>query len=340
VKAFRASRAIALVFAQGVAGQEIRLQEHVEVARVVMDVRIVDGKGDPLPSLGPDDLRVSVDGVTVSLESVRWVAGTTPYAEGLAPAAAEAAGVPAAPAGRLVVFLFQKDMSTQTRLNGLLRMKQEAVKLLGSLRDEDRVAVLSFDTHLKLWLDFTNDRKRLKTVIETSILFESEPPERRGLPPSLGAQFDFEAARDAATPEAALLVVARALRALPGTKSIALFGWGLGRLDGDSVHLAPEYEEARRVLVAARAVVFSLDISEADYHTLEFGLRQVADDTGGFYVKTHLFPGIAMEKLERALAGYYTLSFERPQLPRGTHAVKVELTRRKGTVLTTGSYTD
>jgi VWFA-related protein len=340
VRAFPALLTIALAFARPVAGQQIHLQERVEVSRVVMDVRIVDDKGDPLPGLGPDDLGVRVDGTPVSIESVKWVAGTTPYAEGLAPAEAEAAGVPAAPAGRLVVFFFQKDMSSQSRMNGLLRMKQEAVKLLGSLRDEDRVAVLSFDTHLKLWLDFTNDRKRLKTVIESSILFEGEPPERHLAAPSLSAQFDFDAARDAATPEAGLLVIARALRPLPGTKSIALFGWGLGRLDGDSVHLAAEYEEARRVLAAARAVVFSLDITEADYHTLEIGLRQVADDTGGFYVKTDLFPGIAMAKLERALAGYYTLTFERPDLPHGTHTVKVEMTHRKGTVLTTGNYSD
>jgi hypothetical protein len=114
----------------------------------------------------------------------------------------------------------------------------------------------------------------------------------------------------------------------------------MGRLEGGAVRMAPQYDAARRALAAARVVVFSLDVAEADYHTLEVGLQQVADDTGGFYAKTHLFPSLAISKLERALAGYYTIAFEKPPLPPGSHTVKVELTRRKGTVLTTGSYVD
>ena len=86
--------------------------------------------------------------------------------------------------------------------------------------------------------------------------------------------------------------------------------------------------------------MFSLDITDADYHDLEFGLQQVAGDTGGFYVKTHLFPALAMDRLEGALAGYYSLSFEKPFLPSGIHDVEVRLVGRKGEVLSSGTYVD
>jgi VWFA-related protein len=314
--------------------------DRVEVSRVLMDVRIVDDKGAPLMGLSPDDVRVSVDGKPATVESLKWISGSTPYAEGLTPAQAAGTGGPVAPAGRLLVFFFQKDLSQASRVSGLLRMKEHAAKLLDSLQPDDRVAVVSFDTHLKLWTDFTTDRNRVRGVVERSILFEDPPAKIEGKAPSLAAGYDRAAALKAASPEAAFLVLANALAPLPGTKSLAFFGWGLGRMSGDSVNMLPEYMPARRALRDARVVVFSLDITEADSHSLEIGLEQLAEDTGGFYVKTHLFPDLAMDRLERALAGYYALAFEKPLLPPGRHDVKVELLARKGTVLSTATYVD
>jgi len=329
------------IAAFGAAAQEGRFEERVDVSRVLMDLRVVDGKGNPLPELEAGDFRVIVDGKPVDLESVRWTSGTRAYADGDTPEQATTSGGPVAPPGRLLVFLLQKDISVSWRINGLMRMKGEALKLLDGLEPEDRVAVFSFDMRLKLWLDFTNDHDRLRKVIDRSVLLENEPREHQpGSPVSLIAHYDHHAARRAATPEAGLLVIARALGPLPGAKSLAFLGWGMGRLEGGTVRMAPQYDEARRALMAARVVVFSLDVAEADYHSLEVGLQQVAEDTGGFYTRTHLFPSLAISKLESALAGYYTIAFEKPPLPPGKHRVKVELIGRKGTVLTTGSYVD
>ena len=50
--------------------------------------------------------------------------------------------------------------------------------------------------------------------------------------------------------------------------------------------------------------VFCLDVTDADSHTLEAGLKVTAADTGGFFVRTHLFPGQAMRRLSGALAGF------------------------------------
>jgi VWFA-related protein len=221
-----------------------------------------------------------------------------------------------------------------------MHMKERAAKLLDTLQPEDRVAVVSFDTHLKLWTDFTTDRRKLLQIVERSILFEDPPAAVEGSYPSLAQAYDRGAATKAASPEAGFIVLANALAPLPGTKSVAFFGWGLGRMSGDGVDMLPEYDIARRALRDARVIVFSLDITEADQHSLEIGLEQLAEDTGGFYVKTHLFPALAMDRLERALAGYYALAFEKPLLPRGQHLVKVALVARKGNVLTTATYVD
>ena len=89
-----------------------------------------------------------------------------------------------------------------------------------------------------------------------------------------------------------------------------------------------------------RAAVFSLDVTDADYHSLEVGLQRVAEDTGGIYLRTRLNPAGSLTRLKGALAGYYVLTFERPPGRRGAHRVGVRLVGRKGTVLAKSGYVD
>jgi len=325
--------------AAAVTGQT-RFREDVQVTRVLLDVRVVDRAGDPIAGLTRGDFRVTVDGRETAVEAVEWVSGEAPYPEGIDPEVATTLPTnvetpPAAP-GRLLVFFFQKDFY-HTRLTGLMRMKVKAAQMLATLTPRDRVAVVSFDSHLRLWTDFTDDHERLTEIMERSILFEEEPEIEPGPFPSLAATYDRHAALEAATPEAALVVLGEALEPLPGAKSLIMLGWGMGRFSYPLVRMDHDWEPARRALVGARVTVFSLDITDADYHTLAFGLRTVAEATGGFYAKTHLFPDLVMERLGKALSGHYVLVIEGPG-EHGEHEVEVELVERKGTVMSRTSF--
>ena len=119
-----------------------------------------------------------------------------------------------------------------------------------------------------------------------------------------------------------------------------LIGYGFGRLGFSGVAMENDYGAARHALVASRTSVFSLDVTDADYHSLEAGLQLVSEQTGGFYARTHLFPDLAMRQLAGALAGYYVLFVEKPQSLQTVHNVETELTRRKGRVLATPSFSD
>ncbi len=319
--------------------QQPRVLDRVEVSRVVIDARIVDGRGRAVRDLTREELRVSVDGEPVRLQSVDWIDESTgpALASHGAPAPNHTGAVESA--GRLVVFLFQKDFQG-SRLKGLMRMKEEAADLVDTLGPRDHAAVLVFDSRLRLHADFTSDRRALRQALVHSVLQEWPRPLDPGHPPSLAALLDAEAAKDAATPEAALLALGRALRPLPGAKAVLLFGWGLGRLVGGIVQMESDYAPAQAALAEARATVFSLDITDADYHSLEVGLQRVSEDTGGFYVRTHVNPAASMARLAGALAGYYVLTFERPAGRRGSHRVGVSLVGRKGTVLARTGYVD
>lgn len=328
--------ALSLSLALAVLQQPPRYVERVDVARVLVDVRVVDGAGRPLRDLTPADFAVKVDGTTARVDSLQWIDG--------APAAAnDAAVIPSSPAvgaapergGRTIVLLFQKDLEP-SRIIGLMKMLIEWQPFLDGFTPLDRVAVLSFDSHLKIWSDFTNDLERVKRVLDHGLLFEKPPPLVESEPPSLLAEgLTSERARKLYTIERALVRLGAALRPLPGAKSVVLIGHGFGRFGSGGVTMEHEYDAARDALVAARASVLSLDVTQADYHSLEVGLQLVAGHTGGFYASTFHFPARALDRIAGVLAGHYVLFVETGRLEPGRHRLSVELKRRKGEVLAT-----
>jgi VWFA-related protein len=319
--------------------QQVRRKESVEVDRVLVDVRVIDNGGRPIRGLDAGHFRLEVDGQRAAIESVRWL-DQTAAAQAAAAEARAASDAPALP-DRLLMFLFQKDLNS-SRGAGLVRMQRYVRDLIDRLGPHDRVAVASHDGRLRVWQDFTTDRAAVKWAVEHSVLFGRAAPqdEPAAEQPSLRRGLDSRAARDAATPEAAVKVLAEAMAPLPGTKTLILFGWGMGEMGPTGVRMTHEYQPALDALGRAGVSVFTLDLTDADYHSLEKGLQQVADDTGGTYARTHVFAATALRQLEAALAGHYVLSFERPLLPRGEHRIRLGLVGRRGTVLARTHYTD
>ena len=101
-----------------------------------------------------------------------------------------------------------------------------------------------------------------------------------------------------------------------------------------------DYGEAREALQRARVSVFSLDVTDADSHSLDAGLQMVAEDTGGFFERTHIFGRAALDRLSAALAGHYVLIVEKPDAKRGAHRIEVKLKDREGSVLARNAYVD
>jgi VWFA-related protein len=316
-----------------------RYTERVDVARVIVDARVVDNLGSPVCGLKADDFRVRIGGKLARVESVIWVDGSEPESAAQTPNqdGSSVQVTTQIPAGRLIVFLFQKSLEP-SRIVGLMRMLMEAQGFLDTLGPDDRIAIVSFDSHLRIWTDFTNERERLRRLLAHDILFENPPPVQEAVPVSLIARLPPGDARRVYSVEQSLRRIGEALEPLPGSKSVVLVGHGFGRFSATGITMEHEYAPAQSALLSARASVFSLDVTNADYHSLEEGLRTVSEATGGFFVRTHLFPKQAMRQLAGALAGYYALFVEKPDLGRGSHGVKVQLTRRKGTVMARSTY--
>jgi VWFA-related protein len=331
---------VSSLLAPDAASQETRFEDEIEVIRILTEVRVVDRRGDPILGLEAADFRATVGDAEVEVEAAEWVAGppspsplvTVP---GLPESRSLTESQPLDPrSGRLIVIFVQSDFQS-ARLSGLFRMSFYAMDFVESLAPEDRVALVVFGSHLQIHSDFTNDFAALTEKLTVPALFKNEQCTEQLSLPSLAEHFSVEDAKDAANISQALAVLGQALEPIPGPKNVVLFGWGIGRFTGRTVWLGEDYREAREALASSRSSVFSLDVTTADYHTLEVGLKAVAADTGGFYVKTHIFPELAVQRLARVISGYYELSLIAPADLLGYYEVEVTVPeRRRITVMT------
>jgi VWFA-related protein len=340
----RLTAVLALLFAATLRAQ---VSEKITVERIIIDARVTDDKGDPITGLTAENFRVRIDGKVAKIESIEWIPETA--------AARELAGIEGgtqtepvspneqpAPAGRLLVFLVQTDFGRNAqRIGGQMHIISYADELVESLEPEDKVAVFQYDSHLKFRLDFTDDHARIKGAVRDALAID-EPNWPPIVPnPSLRSHLVREDMMKAASPEKALIVLANALRSIPGPKSLVLFGWGLGERVGHTFMMRPEYPAARRALESARVSVFSLDITLADYHDLALGMATASADTGGFYASTFRFPQIGFERLQRTLQGHYELEVRKPATKVvGVHTIEVGVDRKEATVLARTSYVD
>jgi VWFA-related protein len=342
---FRTTVAItvcALVPIAVLVGQPQSYVERVEVARVIIDARVVDDDGQVIRGLTPADFTVTIGSQQVDVESVQWIGGQAPGHVSL-PSTPSPGVVETKPAGRLIVFVVQKSLNGR-RLVGLLRVLQQSGDLFAGVTADDRVAILSFDSYFKVWLDFTDDLDRARTVLAKHVMFREHNPIESTPGLSLIPGLGQDRARETYTIEGALRLLGQALEPLPGSKSVVLIGYGFGRLtvtlgSVGSV-LNRDYYEALDALQAARAAVFSLDVTDADYHTFEHGLETVSIETGGFFARTNLFPKRSIDRVANALTGHYALITRTPDLDAGTYRIEVELVNDQGEVFARSSYSN
>ncbi|HEX7707186.1 MAG TPA: hypothetical protein VF701_12075 [Thermoanaerobaculia bacterium] len=335
---------IALLLAAGTAGAQF--QDSLTVERILLDVRVTDLNGEPLLGLAADDFDIRIGGRRAAVESVSWIGSTEDVPVLVETGELQVASPPVESTvrpGRLFVIFVQTDFArNKVRVAGHMQFGHHAEKLIESLAPEDRIAVFSFDSYLKFRLDLTSDKQQVLDAFRSTILTDHPPPPPIVANPSLTSRLDRDAMRRLTNSEDALRLIANALAPIPGPKSLLLLGWGLGQRDkGGVVWMRPRWRITQQALDAARVSIFALDTTDADYHELQRGLSKAAEETGGLYLKTHNFPSIAVERLQRTLSGHYEIELRRPDgLRPGTHKLDVRVKRRGTTILAPSTWRD
>jgi len=325
-------------YSQAIKAQEpdlIDVSEELQVHRKMIDVRVFDAKGNPMTGLTGSDFRLRVGRVEIPILYCEWVDSGVATHLGSEPDDLPVTKLShkfeSRQSGRRIVMFLQGDI-TGARQTGLMRGAQMATELLSQLNKEDLVSVFSFVSHLKMHSDWTRDKRQIEDAIWDALKHKDEfwPSDDPNV--CIEDHFDSQTAKDIANPERALGYIGEALEATKGTKVLFFIGWGLGRFSSSGVSMTPQYDSAVQKLTQSRVTVYSLDISRADYHSLEVGMKSVSKQTGGFYQKTHQYSKRVFEKALRASRGYYLLTFEPPDSDP-PHAFKINLVGRKGELL-------
>lgn len=288
--------------------QEAIFDDVVEVIRLEIEVRVLDRRGDPIPGLGPADFDVMLDGVPIPVEAADRPGEEVPDPAATSPEPGEAAAAPALP--RLVVLFFQRH-SLPSRARGLMRMTHEARAIVGELGPGDLAAVVSFGPPLHLHTDFTGDRDRLLAALDSVAPFRAVEARDEPAPP-VTVRLPARTAKGIRTVERALEILAHLLEPLPGAKSFLFFGWGVGELSGGAVSAGPDLHRAHAAFARGKTAFFALDVTQADHHTLEALLHELAHDTGGMFLRTFHQPEGTMAAATAALAGHYRLTLVPP----------------------------
>ncbi|MDQ3280004.1 MAG: hypothetical protein M3Q69_01165 [Acidobacteriota bacterium] len=317
--------------------------EQITVSRVLIDVRVTKIDGEPITDLTPADFTITLGGKPVVIESATWTNDTQRNVAAIADDRTEENTLDArtrVQPGRTIVVFVQTDFQREPlRIRGQMNFQTWAEQLLGMFEPDDRVAVFSFDSHLKFRSDLTNDKEEVAQAIRASLGIDNPPPPRVVAEPSLARNLNAQAMRRAASSEVGLRIVADALRPIEGPKTLLLVGWGLGERVGRMTYMRPEWKTARRALDDARVTIISLDTTMAA-HDLAAGLNSAAEQTGGFYMNTNTFPQQVIDRVQRTIGGRYELELHTATpLKAGTYDLLVRVKRRSATVLAPESVT-
>lgn len=306
-------------------------QETITVSRVLLDVRVTEAGGEPIADLQPADFTIRIGGQPARVVSAKWV---DDVARAAGAGRGELPDLAAPQPGRLFVALVQTDFQrVAQRVRGQMKFHSYAADLIESFGPYDRVAVFSFDSHLKFRRDFTADKADAAKAVAESILLDSPPPPPAVEEPSLAPFLEREAMKRAASSEQALLVIANALGNIDGPKTLLLCGWGLGERYRGFVAMRREWAQARAALLRARVTILAFDTTEASNHDLAAALALAANETGGFYASTNELAQQAVNRAKRSLRGRYELELIADDGRAGTHPLDVRVRRRGAFVL-------
>jgi VWFA-related protein len=305
-----------------------QFQGKVNVNEVLLDVLVTDARGNVIVGLDKNDFVVRENGKPVDLTGVAFYSNRR-LLESSPALAKQGVSVDQGTEDRYFILFFEDQKDTAQEAPQLISQQLEAAKRArgwvdGEMLPNDWVAVVSYDTRLKVQQDFTHDRKALVAAIGDAMKArdpEGNYPSRidAGKGPSLLAGLPKGRELANRTPKIynALQELARAAGNIRARKNLLLFTYGLpsnetpfGQFVPDKRYFLPTVD----ALNANNVAVYSLDLTPpAVQHTLSDSLQKMSDDTGGRYFFNVTNFATPLDQISRENNGYYLLSYQSEQ---------------------------
>jgi VWFA-related protein len=317
----RLALAIALVALPLFAQEKPKFGENVEVNVVLIDAVVTDGSGHQILGLDKNDFVVKENGVEQPIDSVDYFTNRKLLN---APEQSAPFKVERVHEERYFVFFFDKPENAQLYDEVALARKAAKDFVTNSMHEGDRVAVLGHDVRLKIYSDFTSDKKQLVRALDDAGRFSLGITTGDG--PILKAIDHKQMMDRSGTVYEALDVLGDALRSIKARKNLVLFSAGILEQGQDVTEGGVVLNESRyfqpmiQSLNAANVTVYAINLQRnapevPAYHQT---LDRLAAQTNGEYFRRPVNFDPIVKKIEQETNGYYLLTYRSPH-PKGTH---------------------
>lgn len=314
---------------------EAVVSEAVDVAEVLLDIVVTDGSGNVVLGLGKEDFIVEEDGEAVELNSVSFYSHHR-FLESLERAEELGIDTDAVSVNRHFVLFFHDQRRLLPRLGArqLDAGRRARQWVANDLEPSDWVAVVAYDSSLKVLQDFTNDKEHLDEAIQSAVQGRDPNPaaatRQPDGAPSLVGRFSADSTKIRRIYDA-LAVVARSTAHIRGRKNLALFSIGFGDVNRFGFYTPDRryYPDMERTLNDSNVAVYPIDlIPSSDFYVfdaLSNALSSLAADTGGKYYSNFVNFLTPLEQMSADSNGYYLLSYSaRGKGESGYQAVDVD----------------
>lgn len=318
-------------------------QDLVEVSEVLLDVLVTDKKGNVVVGLEPSDFVVIENGEEHPVTGASFYSNRFEVQDG-APGTLKKPRPGEVLADRYFVLFFhdQRRIAADDPSGRIVRQQFEAGRQAQRwVREEmlggDWVAVVGYDVGLKVYSDFTRDRRTLEEAIERARLgrdsdneWLSRRPETPSGQPSLLRHLPAgkELSKQSTQMYDALSLVAESTFDIVGRKNLLLFSIGFGEFrQGFSRGDERYYPDLRESLNDNNVAVYPIDLVPSEYdHSQQDFLQQLASDSGGYYHRTFVSFITPLRQIADEANGYYLLSYQatHPANERGYREIKIK----------------
>lgn len=322
--------------------------EQIDVNAVLLDVIVTDRKGNHILGLGPDDFIIKENGVRQTIDSVDYFTNRRllEQREEQAPFKVERVREE-----RYFIFFFDKPSDPGALFDQLNHARRSVQKFIDrEMKETDLVAIVGHDIRLKVYSDFTSNRKQLAAALNEASRFGrglTQAPAGEG-PSILRNMQTNDLIGDTGTVYEALDVLADSVRPIRARKNLVLFSPGIAdreefQFAGELLSSRSRYlDPALESLNAANTTVYGVQLQRNAEMTPIFHQRldELSESTGGRYFRLNVSFDPALKQIEHTNNGYYLLTYRSPHArgEKGFQKVDVELKNREFRVVARPGY--
>jgi VWFA-related protein len=324
----------AALLAAPVVAQESKLPERVDVNAVLVDAVVTDAKGQQILGLDKDDFIVKENGVPQTIDSIDYFTNRRVLN---APENQTAFKAEHIRSDRWFILFFDKP-NDNLLYDQLIRARNAARKFVDEqMLPGDHLAIVGHDVRLKIYSDFSTDKRHLDAALDDSVRFSlgiKKAPANAGEGSLFQTMSTHQLIDKTGTVYEALEVLADATRGIHARKTLVLFSPGIlergqeiiGGIPTESRYYKPMIESLNAANVTVNAVNLQSEASAINplvHRTLE----AITADTQGEYFRSVSFE-MPLKKVEQQSNGYYLLTYRSTKSHSESGYQKVDVTLR------------